>query len=62
MLSKIDQKVRCQWGNIDPLLTEYHDEEWGIPIHDDQKLFEMLCLEVAQAELADDLEETGWVS
>ena len=43
---------RCAWVKLDePLYVKYHDEEWGIPIFDDQKLFEMLCLEGAQAGL-----------
>lgn len=43
---------RCSWCGADPLYVEYHDREWGIPIHDDQKLFEMLILEGAQAGLS----------
>lgn len=45
-------KQRCQWAGNDPLYIKYHDEEWGAPVHDDQKLFEMLCLEGAQAGLS----------
>ena len=45
-------KQRCKWAGTDPLYQKYHDEEWGIPVHDDQKLFEMLCLEGAQAGLS----------
>ena len=45
-------KVRCQWAGNDPLYQKYHDEEWGIPVHDDRKLFEMLILEGAQAGLS----------
>ena len=44
--------VRCEWAGTDPLYVRYHDEEWGIPAHDDRHLFEMLCLEGAQAGLA----------
>ena len=44
--------VRCAWGASDPLYIEYHDEEWGLPLHDDQRLFEMLILEGAQAGLS----------
>lgn len=44
-------KRRCEWGNADPIYLGYHDEEWGVPLHDDQKLFEFLCLEAAQAGL-----------
>ena len=45
-------KKRCAWVSSDPLYLDYHDHEWGIPLHDDQKLFEMLCLEGAQAGLS----------
>jgi DNA-3-methyladenine glycosylase I len=45
-------KVRCAWSGTDPLYIEYHDKEWGIPVHDDRKLFEMLTLEGAQAGLS----------
>lgn len=43
---------RCQWCLIDPLYVKYHDEEWGVPVHDDQKHFEFLVLEGAQAGLS----------
>ncbi len=46
------QVVRCDWAGDDPLYIEYHDREWGVPQHDDRKLFEMLLLEGAQAGLA----------
>lgn len=46
------EKSRCGWVNEDPLYQRYHDEEWGVPVHDDQKLFEMLILEGAQAGLS----------
>src|SRR5450631_3799598 len=46
------KKVRCQWAESHELLTEYHDEEWGVPVHDDRLLFEMLNLEGAQAGLS----------
>ncbi len=45
-------KTRCGWSTNDPLYIDYHDEEWGVPVHDDQKLFEMLILEGAQAGLS----------
>lgn len=45
-------KQRCEWVTDDQLYIDYHDEEWGNPVHDDQKLFEMLCLEGAQAGLS----------
>lgn len=43
---------RCGWVNEDPLYIEYHDKEWGVTVHDDRKLFEMLTLEGAQAGLS----------
>jgi DNA-3-methyladenine glycosylase I len=43
---------RCPWCGTDPLYREYHDHEWGIPLHDDIRLFEMLTLEGAQAGLS----------
>jgi DNA-3-methyladenine glycosylase I len=45
-------KQRCAWVSDDPLYMKYHDEEWGVPLHDDQKLFEFLVLESAQAGLS----------
>jgi len=46
-----DGKLRCAWCTADPLYIAYHDTEWGVPVHDDRQLFEMLCLEGAQAGL-----------
>jgi DNA-3-methyladenine glycosylase I len=43
---------RCDWSNASPLMLEYHDQEWGMPVHDDQKHFEFLILEGAQAGLS----------
>lgn len=43
---------RCEWCGDDPLYLSYHDEDWGFPVHDDRKLFEMLILEGAQAGLS----------
>ena len=43
---------RCTWANKSPLDTQYHDEEWGVPLHDDRLLFEFLILEGAQAGLS----------
>jgi len=43
---------RCAWAEGDPLMLEYHDREWGVPIHDDRRLFEFLILEGAQAGLS----------
>ena len=48
----IDQRPRCPWGSGDPLNLAYHDTEWGVPIHDDRRLFELLNLEGAQAGLS----------
>jgi len=45
-------KVRCKWAESHELLIPYHDEEWGVPVHDDRLLFEMLNLEGAQAGLS----------
>jgi len=47
-----DARPRCPWGTGDPLNLAYHDLEWGVPIHDDGRLFELLNLEGAQAGLA----------
>lgn len=44
--------VRCAWSGNHPLMTEYHDKEWGVPVHDDRTLFEFLILEGAQAGLS----------
>ena len=44
--------VRCPWGASDPAYLVYHDEEWGVPLHDERRLFEMLVLEGAQAGLS----------
>lgn len=47
-----DGKIRCGWANSEPLYVRYHDEEWGVPVHDDRRLFEFLLLEGAQAGLS----------
>lgn len=44
--------VRCEWAGSDPLYVAYHDTEWGVPMRDPHRLFELLCLEGAQAGLA----------
>jgi DNA-3-methyladenine glycosylase I len=49
---KNDGKVRCGWATSDPLILRYHDVEWGVPVHDDRRLFEFLTLEGAQAGLS----------
>jgi DNA-3-methyladenine glycosylase I len=45
-------KIRCGWCGTDPLYVDYHDREWGVPVHDDRTLFEFLVLEGAQAGLS----------
>ena len=47
-----EAKVRCAWAGSDPLYQAYHDEEWGVPVHDDRLLFEFVVLESAQAGLS----------
>ena len=44
-------KKRCQWAT-DPIMEKYHDTEWGVPLHNDRKLFEFLILDGAQAGLS----------
>src|SRR5437588_12895045 len=51
--STSERKVRCDWGpRGGELMVAYHDEEWGVPVHDDRKQFEFLTLESAQAGLS----------
>lgn len=45
-------QIRCAWGMSNPAMMQYHDEEWGVPVHDDQELFERLVLELNQAGLS----------
>ena len=45
--------VRCKWAGTDLLYIHYHDTEWGVPLHNDRKLFEFLLLEGAQAGSSD---------
>ena len=45
-------RYRCEWVGGDPLMIEYHDKEWGVPLHDDTKLFEFLVLDAMQAGLS----------
>jgi DNA-3-methyladenine glycosylase I len=48
-----DRRPRCAWAGVsDPVYLAYHDREWGVPLHDERRLFELLCLEGAQAGLA----------
>lgn len=51
-MSNMSMKKRCSWTGDDELYIKYHDEEWGVPVFDDRKLFEMLILESAQAGLS----------
>jgi DNA-3-methyladenine glycosylase I len=48
----MNEKTRCGWTGTESLMIEYHDEEWGVPLHDDRKLFEFLILDGAQAGLS----------
>ena len=50
--SSSDSKIRCAWAGAKPYMIRYHDEEWGRPVHDDLRHFEMLVLEGAQAGLS----------
>lgn len=45
-------RTRCAWAEVSPSERQYHDEEWGVPLRDDQRLFELFCLEGAQAGLS----------
>ena len=47
----MDKKTRCPWAGDTPIYVDYHDNEWGRPVHDDRRLFEMLILEGMQAGL-----------
>lgn len=46
------QRRRCDWANNGEIYEKYHDNEWGVPVHDDRKLFEFIVLETAQAGLS----------
>ena len=48
----IEMECRCPWSGANPMYQAYHDQEWGVPLHDDKRLFEMLTLEGAQAGLS----------
>src|SRR5690606_21362334 len=52
ILKKMNKIIRCDWCGSDPLYQHYHDTEWGVPVYDDQKLFEFLILETFQAGLS----------
>lgn len=47
-----DGKNRCAWMGSDPVMMQYHDEEWGVPVHDDRKWFEFMVLDAFQAGLS----------
>ncbi len=51
-METVDLVTRCEWSVGDPLYIKYHDEEWGVPVHEDRKIFEFLILEGAQAGLS----------
>ena len=48
----MSEKKTCSWPNDNPLMIEYHDKEWGVPVHDDQKHFEFMVLDAFQAGLS----------
>ncbi len=48
----IDNQKTCSWPSNNPLMIKYHDEEWGVPVHDDRKLFEFMVLDAFQAGLS----------
>ena len=52
MDKKSGRTIRCEWADSDPLMGVYHDTEWGVPLYDDQRLFEFLVLEGMQAGLS----------
>jgi len=52
MGAALAKQKRCAWSGTDPLYVAYHDDEWGVPVHDDRTLFEFLVLEGAQAGLS----------
>jgi DNA-3-methyladenine glycosylase I len=47
-----DTRERCAWGRVNPIMERYHDEEWGVPLHDDRRHFEFLVLDAFQAGLS----------
>ncbi|MCI0442484.1 DNA-3-methyladenine glycosylase I [bacterium] len=51
-MKKLENTKRCAWPATDPLMIEYHDAEWGVPLHNDRKIFEFLVLEGMQAGLS----------
>ena len=51
-MNKIKEIKRCDWTSTNPLMIKYHDEEWGVPLHNDRKLFEFIILDAFQAGLS----------
>ncbi|MBL7962167.1 DNA-3-methyladenine glycosylase I, partial [bacterium] len=51
-MASLISRPRCWWPGTDPLYCDYHDNEWGVPLHDEHRLFEMLILEGFQAGLS----------
>ncbi len=51
-MTKPTEPIRCDWSLGHPLMIQYHDTEWGVPVHDDRKLFEFLVLDAMQAGLS----------
>lgn len=51
-MNNLTDKPRCNWPGTNPLMLQYHDEEWGVPVHDDHKHFEFLLLDTFQAGLS----------
>ncbi len=52
MSTRAGARKRCAWSTLNPLLAAYHDREWGVPLHNDRRLFELLALEAMQAGLS----------
>src|SRR5690349_5977875 len=51
-LPPVDARKRCFWAQGDPLMASYHDEEWGVPVHEDRRWYEKIVLDGAQAGLS----------
>ena len=47
----MEELTRCEWAGTDPLMVAYHDDDWGVPTHDDRALFELLTLEGAHGKV-----------
>jgi DNA-3-methyladenine glycosylase I len=52
IMTEKKKRIRCEWGTEDSLYLDYHDKEWGVPVHDDRRLFEFLVLDTMQAGLS----------